>query len=119
MPAMRRSGGIVLVLFALFVVSCTRNVDDLAIYAPCFLDRECHSEETDGCFLLQGETANLGICSIFCDPGPCPSGGTCTSSYEPEDDSGTVPPICVQPCASNADCPTGGLTCSGGACLPP
>jgi hypothetical protein len=118
MSAMRISGGIAL-FFALLAASCTRNVDDLATYERCFLDRECHSDDTNGCFLLVGDTANIGICSIYCDPGPCPGGGTCTDRYVPEDDSGTMPPICVQPCSSNADCPTGGLTCNGGACLPP
>ncbi len=104
---------------AMMVVGCTRNVDDLPIYERCFLDRECDDVESNGCFQLRGPTRNMGICSRYCETSACPDDGVCSDRYDPEEDTGTVMPICVQACGDDADCPEGGFTCNGGACLPP
>jgi hypothetical protein len=108
---------VALLLPPLLLLACTRNVDDREVYDRCFVDTECDSGTTDGCFRILGESGALGICSVHCTD-TCAGGGTCSDRYEMADGSLGVP-ICIQACTQDVDCPAGGFACRGGLCLPP
>ncbi|MBW2464039.1 MAG: hypothetical protein JRH11_20490 [Deltaproteobacteria bacterium] len=107
---------VVLSVILAFASACTRNVDDRKVYDRCFVDSECDSETTDGCFRLIGDSNSLGICSVHCT-GEC-EGGTCGTGYLTID-GGPTDPICIQSCTLYSDCPNGGFACISGSCLPP
>jgi Cys-rich repeat protein len=108
----------VAIALPLLLAACTRDVEGLAVYDRCFDMSECDGATGDGCFRLIGETTTLGVCSVYCTAEPCPDLGQCSDQYEREDGA-VSDPICVEPCTTDTDCPSGGFVCRGGSCLPP